>query len=225
MKIINPSVTLRDPILNERLLYSIVSAGRVAYKSEDRGFEIEKNRAFVRSLISRGHESVLEHASLSFHIVCDRGTSHELVRHRNTAYTQESTRYVNYSNDKFGNEITVIRPPFHTNECLMKIWEQSMRAAEKAYMEMLAAGAVPQEARSVLPNSLKTEVVMTANIRQWRSFIKIRHTKSSNPPMRDISGAILDICMKEYPDLFFDIPKLDVIPDVIVEVNYNRSVV
>lgn len=136
------------------------------------------------------------------------------MRHRLAAYCQESTRYCNYSKDGFGNEITVIEPCFWSDckeskedEPLTsyEMWVKACAEAEKSYFELLAMGATPQEARSVLPNSLKTEVVMTANIREWRHFFKLRCSKAAHPQMREVACMLLDECKKKIPILFDDI--------------------
>ena len=135
MKIIDPYVELESEINGEDILRTIEKVGRVCYKSEDRITE-ESAKRFVESLMKRGHESVIEHISLSVRIVCDRGVTHEIVRHRVASYSQESTRYCNYSNDKFGNELTFIKPCFweeNTHEYFT--WCESMGNAEKGYFE------------------------------------------------------------------------------------------
>jgi len=175
MKIVTPSVKIEAITPNP--LELIERAGRTCYQSEPRG----DPEAFVRMLIRRGHESVLEHAAATFRIICDRGVSHELVRHRIASYSQESTRYCSY-----GDEITVIRPQGIDGV----EWLEAMYACEQAYLSMLRRGVSAQVARSVLPNSLKTEVVMTANFREWRHFLKLRTAPAAHPDMRLVAGLI-----------------------------------
>lgn len=137
------------------------------------------------------------------------GVSHELVRHRLASWAQESTRYCNYSNDKFGGEITVIKPFFFDDGSEeYDHWFKSMMYAESAYIQMLHAGRSPQEARSVLPNSLKTEVVMTANFREWRSFFKLRADKPAHPQMRQVVKPLLEECIALCPPVFDDLHHL-----------------
>ena len=128
------------------------------------------------------------------------------MRHRLASYSQESTRYCNYSKEAFGKEITVIRPPFWT-ECdeRYKTWEQACRDAETAYFAMLAYGASPQEARSVLPNSLKTEIVMTANLREWRHVFTLRCSAAAHPQMQQLMKPVLAEFQSHLPELFDDI--------------------
>ena len=152
---------------------------------------------------------MLEHSFLSIRFICDRGVSHELVRHRLASFAQESTRYCNYSQDKFGNELTFIKPLFldeDTNE--YRLWEHAMKVAESDYMMMLNAGKTAQEARSILPNSIKTEVVMSTNYREWRHFFKLRAarvTGPAHPQMEEITRPLLEELKTLIPVVFDDI--------------------
>ena len=205
MKIIEASHSIETPIDGAEILKRIEKAGRTCYKSEDRITE-ESAENFVRMLIERGHESVLEHASITVRFVCDRGVSHEIVRHRLASYSQESTRYCNYSNDKFRNKVTFIKPCFlDEGTDGYKLWKQAMFIAEKEYFELLKLGCTPQEARSVLPSSTKTEVVMTANLREWRHFLKLRTAKAAHPQMRELTVPLLHELQERIPVVFDDI--------------------
>lgn len=205
MKIIKPSVEFMTPVDGATMLKAIEQCGRVCYKSEDKITDGSAEK-FVAGLIKRGHEAVIEHCSFTLKFICDRGVSHEIVRHRVASYCQESTRYCNYSKDGFGNEITVIDPCFfdETSPAYGE-WYNACAETEKRYFNMLAAGCSPQEARSVLPNSLKTEVVMTANIREWRHFFKLRCAKAAHPQMREVALMALQMCKDNIPVLFDDI--------------------
>jgi thymidylate synthase (FAD) len=200
MKIVEPSVELLwitpDPYKN------IEIAGRTCYKSEDK---ITKDSAvkFAAMIKQRGHESVVEHAVASFKIICDRGITHEIVRHRIASYSQESTRYCNYSKDKFGGEINVIEPPCATNVGKMA-WERACTVAEEEYLAMIAAGESPQIARSILPTCLKTEIVMTANFREWMHFINLRTNPAAHPQIRPIAEEIRLILAEYCPTIFID---------------------
>lgn len=203
------SFIIEDPIDGNEILNRIERAGRTCYKSEDK-ISPSSSAKFVENIIRIGHESVIEHEKITVRIICDRGVSHEIVRHRIASYSQESTRYCNYSNNKFGHQIAVIEPFFwnKNNEAdkrKYKIWEKAMLATEKAYLELIDAGATPQEARSVLPNSLKTEIVVTMNIREWRHFFKLRTSKAAHPQMREIACPLLDSFKKHIPIIFDDI--------------------
>ena len=205
MKIINASYRIETPIDGAEILKRIEKAGRTCYKSEDRITD-ESAESFVRKLIERGHESVLEHESITVRFVCDRGISHEIVRHRIASFSQESTRYCNYSNDRFGHEITFIKPCFLKEGTVAYVlWSTAMHLANIMYSDMLSEGCTPQEARSVLPNSTKTEVVMTANLREWRHFLKLRTAKAAHPQMRELTVPLLHELQERIPVVFDDI--------------------
>ena len=205
MKIVNASYHIETPIDGAEILKRIEKAGRTCYKSEDRITE-ESAKVFVRKLIERGHESVLEHESITVRFICDRGISHEIVRHRLASYSQESTRYCNYSGDRFGSELTCIKPCFWEEWTLAyKQWSLAVAFAEKEYFSLLDCGCTPQQARSVLPNSIKTEVVMTANLREWRHFLKLRTAKAAHPQMRELTVPLLHELQERIPVVFDDI--------------------
>ena len=213
MKIINSSIKLEDEIDGQEILKKIERIGRTCYKSEGNITEDSAER-FVKSIIARGHESVLEHVSISVRVICDRGVSHEIVRHRIASYSQESTRYCNYSNDKFGNELTFIRPCYWGTENRdgstsgkLLIWEYTMQGIEYNYIALLESGATPEQARSILPNSIKTEIVMTMNLREWRHFFELRCDKAAHPQMREIANMILTELYKLLPVIFEDLHK------------------
>lgn len=205
MKIISPSFTISNPLGEIEILKRIEAAGRLCYKSEHKITE-DSAYKFVQNIIARGHESVLEHEKITAVIICDRGVSHEIVRHRIASYSQESTRYCNYTGEKFNKELTFIKPVFWKEDSkLYGIWEKEMRSIENAYFEMIENKASPQEARSILPNSLKTEIAATMNIRQWRHFLKLRTAPASHPQMIEIASQILTKFKSLYPVLFGDI--------------------
>lgn len=205
MRVINASYKIETPINSNQMLKRIEIAGRTCYKSEDRITD-ESAKVFVRKLIERGHESVLEHESITVRFICDRGVSHEIVRHRIASFSQESTRYCNYSGNRFGNQITFIKPCFlEEGTGGYKLWKQAMFVAEKEYFELLNWGCTPQEARSVLPNSTKTEVVMTANLREWRHFLKLRTATAAHPQMRELTVPLLHELQERIPVVFDDI--------------------
>lgn len=219
MKIVKPSYEILDPIDGQAILKKIELIARVSHKSE--GSITETSAApFVKKIIELGDESVLEHCSITVKFICDRGVSHELVRHRLAAFTQESTRYANYSQDKFGNEITVIQPCFLTDmtqldgECPIASkgyfakdlhWYFTIKIAENAYFDMLETGAKPEEARSVLPNSLKTEVICTANLREIRHILKLRCNKRAHPQIRELMIPLLQELHSKVPVIFDDL--------------------
>ena len=205
MKIIKPGFEFITPIRGDVILKRLEQCGRVCYKSEGKITE-DSAPGFVRRIIESGHEAVLEHCAFTVKFICDRGVSHEIVRHRLASYCQESTRYCNYSKGDFGGEITVIEPCYlHYGSKAYDEWEYACQRAELAYFNMLNLGLTPQEARAVLPNSLKTEVVMTANIREWRHFFKLRCSPKAHPQMREIAIQLLRAVKEAIPVCFDDI--------------------
>ena len=224
MKIIEPSVRLEDKIDGTEIIKKIEKIGRVCYKSENNITDDSAER-FIKNIIKNGHESVLEHVSISVRVICDRGVTHEIVRHRIASYSQESTRYCNYSNDKFGNELTFIKPcwfkssiedlnNYIKNKNDFKklssgewVWIDTLKSIEISYFTLLlkTCNWTPEQARSILPNSLKTEIVMTMNLREWRHFFKLRCSKRAHIQMRQIANMILDEFKKEIPIIFDDI--------------------
>lgn len=205
MKIVEPSVEILDELNGNEIIKKIEKIGRVCYKSEDK-ITCDSSKKFISNIMKSGHESVIEHEKITVRFICDRGVSHEIVRHRIASYSQESTRYCNYSNDRFGNEITVIKPLFwDANSDEYQIWANAMLYAEQMYQNLIQMGAKPQEARSVLPNSLKTEIVVTMNLREWRHFFKLRTAGNAHPQMREVACMALEKMRKEIPIIFDDI--------------------
>lgn len=201
MKIVKPSVELLW--ITDEPEEMIEVAGRTCYKSEELITQ-HSSKSFVQKMIRSSHHAMVEHAVASFRIVTDRGITHEIVRHRLASYAQESTRYCNYSRDKFGNECSFIEPP-GLEGLERDIWEASCIVSEKAYFDMLDNNCSPQISRSVLPNCLKTEIVMMANFREWRHFIKLRSSKAAHPQIRPIANMILDILSDLAPVVFGDL--------------------
>lgn len=215
MKTIKPEIYIISKNDYAEMLEKIEKIGRVCYKSEANIKEGSAEK-FIRGIVARGHESVIEHESITVKVICDRGVSHEIVRHRVASYSQESTRYCNYSNDKFGNQITCIdiATGFKYNmendadRKKYEIWQNAMCDAEKHYFEMINAGARPEEARSILPNSLKTEIVMTMNLREWRHFLTLRCSKRAHPQIVEVSQMILKVFAEKFPAFFEDLSLL-----------------
>ena len=204
-------------------LQRIEVAGRTCYKSEEKITpDGESAKRFVKMIINNGHEAMLEHSSLSVRFICSRGVSHEIVRHRLFSFAQESTRYCNYSKGKFGGECTFIVPPdqewgvdvdeYHDSEEFgfvvddtRRIWYETMCEAEDSYMCLLDSGWTPQEARDVLPNALKTEIVVTGNYREWRHFFKLRCDEKAHPHMRALALDLLEDVKTRIPVVFNDL--------------------
>jgi len=196
MKIIEPKAELFDFVDTEATMKKLEACGRVSHQSEARENSADN---FVRMLIKRGHESVLEHVSLTFRIICDRGVSHELVRHRFASPTQESTRYVKY------DELEVIAPRWQEQTFLYRKWYSHMRKVEDTYKDMIEHGARPEDARSVLSNCVKSELYMTCNLREWRWILKLRTSKAAHPQMRELMNQVLAVFKEKLPVIVEDI--------------------
>lgn len=216
MKLIKPSFQILDQIDGMNLLKKLEFAGRTCYKSEDKITE-DSAVKFIQGIIKRGHETILEHEKVTVKIVCDRGVSHEIVRHRIASYSQESTRYCDYSKK---GQVTFIIPPWVNivpgeysyvpleTSTTEYYWFNAMQNAESQYNNLIRLGWEPQQARSVLPNSLKTEIVCTFNLREWRHFFKLRAqgvTGKPHPQMLEITIPMLAEFKKLIPVIFDDI--------------------
>ena len=204
MKIVKQGHVVEYPVspehwLNELML--IEKSGRTAYRSEDR-IGCNSYKAFIEMIVKRGHEAVLEFGNMIVRFITDRGITHELVRHRLCSFVQESTRYCNYSKDRFGNELSFILPSGLTPEGEV-YWKTIAYDAEREYLSLLKSGSSPQQARSVLPNSLKTEIVVKANFREWRHIFRLRAiSKAAHPDMRALMIPLYNECRQYCPEVF-----------------------
>lgn len=199
MKTVKQSVEIMDLIDGESILKKIEVCGRICYKSKVKDFETTKN--FIKSLIKAGHESVLEHVSITVKFITDRAIANEIVRHRIASYSQESSRYCDYS-----NEIEFIEPSFK-NE-VSDIWKKTCEDIEKSY-DCIARNEGIGIARSILPLSTKTELIMTANLREWRHFLKLRCSSKAHPQMRELTYQLKDK-LQIIPIIFDDLGKEDI---------------
>lgn len=221
MKLIKPSFQILTKLDREEILKAIEVAGRTCYKSEDK---ITKNSAskFVNMIVDRGHLSVIEHQSMTVRFICDRGVSHELVRHRIASFSQESTRYCNYGK---ASHLTFIIPSWiDTPESNYEVtwknklgdcnspfsqdspenrWFWSLALSERDYLRLLDEGWVPQQARAVLPNSLKTEIVVTANFREWKEIFRQRCASAAHPQMRELMVPLRDVVANVLPEIIY----------------------
>jgi thymidylate synthase (FAD) len=226
MKLIKASYEILTPIDGKEILKVIEKVARTCYKSEDK-IDEQSAEKMVKSLISRGHEAMIEFFDITVKFTCDRGVSHEIVRHRLASYAQESTRYCNYSKDKFDGQITYIIPswmddylPTDNAYCgnddawwntfkdindPKLLWLNSMQAAENNYVQLLKLGWQPQQARAVLPNSLKTEINVKMNLREWRHFFRLRCAPATHPQMRELAIPLLENLKMSVPIIFDDI--------------------
>lgn len=223
MKLIKPYTEILTPINGEEVLQTLEKVARTCYKSEDKITEGSAEK-MIKMLIERGHEAMIEFFDVTVKFVCDRGVSHELVRHRIASFAQESTRYVNYSKGQFEGHLTFIIPNWITKlkereyTALMfttdrvseennpdNFWYNHMLWSEKTYLKLIKEGWQPQQARSVLPNSLKTEINIKMNLREWRHFFKLRCNKAAHPQMRELTIPLLENLKKQIPIIFDDI--------------------
>jgi thymidylate synthase (FAD) len=203
MILVKPSFEILSIMAEGHELSLIETAGRVCYKSEDK-ITPTSSQQFCQRLTKLGHESVIEHSAMTVKFIVDRGVSHELVRHRLCAFSQESTRYCDYRGG-----VTFIIPPWCeevdiTTPCdpTYVDWFLAMEYAEQTYIALLRNNWTPQQARSVLPNSLKTEIVVTTNFREWRHIFKLRTSKASHPQMREIMIPLLTEVKRRIPVIF-----------------------
>ena len=207
MKVIQQSYEILTDLSNPmKILKDIERAGRVCYKSEN-CITDDSCVVFCKKILSHGHEAVIEHSQLSIKFTVDRAIANELVRHRIASYCQESSRYVNYSKDRFCSEIKLIEPEdlLPRDSVDYSIWQASCKNAEEAYMSMISNGVKPEIARNVLPLSTATEIIMTANIRELRSVMKLRTSARAHPQMRSTMRKLLDDLKSKIPVLFDDI--------------------
>lgn len=220
MLLVKPSVEILAVSLEP--LQLIETAGRTCYKSEDKITDTSAP-AFAAMILKRGHESVVEHASATVRFICDRGVTHEIVRHRLASYSQESTRYCDYEN----GHVAFVIPPWtnllpgeasmETDDLALTtccetrdpsmFWLLAMQQAEDSYKRLRELGWRPEQARSVLPNSLKTEIVMTANLREWRHFFSLRTSAAAHPQMREVAIPLLESMKAKIPVIFDDMVK------------------
>lgn len=212
MKVINAGYEIISELNGAEILKHIERCARVCYKSEDRITDGSAEK-MVAALIRSGHEAMLEHYSFTVKFICDRGVSHELVRHRLSSFAQESSRYCCYAKDKFGKELTFINPCFwEPDSDNYARWFHEMDEAEKTYLAMIEDGATPEQARDILPTSIKTEIVMTANLREFRHFFKLRAegvTGKPHPQMLEITIPLLKELKQKVPVVFDDIMSED----------------
>ena len=199
MKVIEPSFQILH--FDDDAIDKIAFAARTCYKSEPKGEKSNEN--LVKKLIASGHHTPLEMSTVTVRIITDRGVLAELTRHRLASFSVESSRYCNYSKDKFGGEITFIKPCFWQEGSMnYESWIDAMTYAELYYMKLIKSGATPQEARSVLPNSLKTEIIMSANFREWLHIFKLRCSEKSHIQMREIMIPLRKEFAKRLPVIF-----------------------
>jgi len=204
MRIVDASFQIESLKEGNEILLSIESAARTCYKSEDKITD-ESARKFLSNLLDHNppHLSVIEHESMRVRFICNRGFTHELVRHRPVSYSQESTRYCNYAKGKYGSVISVIKPVYRQPGTIAyDTWIDAIGYAEKVYLRLIELGEKPEEARDVLPIALKTEIVTTTNLRQWGHMFYQRTSPKAHPQMRELMIPLLEEVRRRVPVLF-----------------------
>lgn len=205
MKIIKPKIVILNPPTAEDVIRRLVIPARNCYQSFDKS-EGNADLKLIQHLVEQGHTSILEQVSLQYIMVSNRGVHNEDVRHRTgISHAAESSRWVNYAQGKFGTEITVISPLFFkAGSVKYKMWHNAMENSEAAYFQLLSEGVSPQEAREVLPLSLKISDVQTANFTGLRSRFNQRCAKTAHPEYRRLMLPFLKWCCETYPVVFAD---------------------
>lgn len=204
MKIVEPSVEFIAATPN---IGQVIELGaRNCYKSEDWICEGSDEKLFNQIVKQRHHDSVVEHGSITLRIVTDRAMLAQITRHRHFSFSVESQRYVNYTKDKFGSEITFIKPlELEEGTYTFIAWGHAMYQAEGAYFDLIQSGCKPEVARSVLPNSTKTEIVMTGNVRSWRQFLQLRSAGHAQKDVQHLAKLIHEaIVSNGVPEYLFD---------------------
>jgi thymidylate synthase (FAD) len=199
MKIVEPEVIVVTPINGEEIMKRLEIIGRVCYKSEDKITD-ESCEDFISKIVKREHLSVLEHVNVTFRIITNRGVTHELVRHRIASYSQESTRYVKYAN----GEMRFVKPFWYdtADEPTKAVWRESMLQSELSYNQLLDYDLTVQAARGVLPNDLRTEIVVTTNLREWMHIIKLRTAAGAHPDIVIVIKKVQEYLQSELPIIF-----------------------
>ena len=212
MKLIKPYTEILSTVDGDAVLKTIEMVARTCYKSEDLITD-DSAKKMVSNLLKNGHEAMIEFYDVTVKFVCDRGVSHEIVRHRVASYAQESTRYCNYSKDKFGNELTFITPFWvNSNEFGDQVQSDedtefisTLLQCERSYNKLIKSGWTPQEARAILPNALKTEINVKMNLREWRHFFNLRCAAAAHPQMRELTIPLLEKMHNLIPIIFDDL--------------------
>lgn len=195
---------LINPVESNR--WSMVGSARVCYRSTSSGQE--NDSSLLRRCVENGHWTPIEHSLVKIRFICDRGISHEFVRHRLASFNQESTRYCNYSKDKFGKEITVIKPnDIQQDSMPYWVWRRQCESAERAYIKELELGVKPETARAVLPTCLATTLDVSANLREWHHILDLRTSWPAHPDIRLMLFGPLQILAQDYPEIFGELCK------------------
>jgi thymidylate synthase (FAD) len=203
MKLIDPSVEIITPLNGKEILQHIELAIRNCYKSEDKTTDDSYLR-LVKTILDSHHYSTIEHFNITFRVICSRACMAQWTRHRHMSYSIESQRYICYTKDKFGGEITFIKSPEFDKypEGIQQSILGAFKACEIDYLILVEDGLKAQEARQVLNNAVKTEMVVTANLRTLREFLKLRTSKSAQSEIRMLATQLLEQLRAEIPVVF-----------------------
>ncbi len=205
VKIVAPSVEIITPLDGEAILKHLELCARNCYKSEDK-ITPDSARMMVKKLLELGHEAMIEHYNFTVKLTCDIGVYKDLTRHRHVSFAIESTRYCNYSKGKFGNELTVIKPcHIKENTPEYALWFKTMQLIEQNYNAMAVLGCRPDQLRMLLPHSIKADVIMTANLREWRHIFKLRCAPAAHPSVQEVMNMLLSQLKAAIPVVFDDI--------------------
>jgi thymidylate synthase (FAD) len=206
-KIVSPSYEILTKLDGIKILKHIEKIARTCYRSEDKiSADGESAKNMIRTLIAAGHEAMIEHYSVSVRFICDLGFYKDLTRHRMASYAIESTRYCNYSKGKFNQELTFIEPcNIEKGTSEYGIWLECMDRIEKSYMQMAQLGCKPDQMRMLLPHSIKSEVNITANLREWRHIFRLRTSRAAHPALRQLMLPLLEEFKNKISVVFDDI--------------------
>lgn len=205
MQIVDPHIQV-EKIDGTKIMKNIERACRTCYRSEGKITD-ESYKTLLKNCITRGHESVLEHEKITIRMYCDLGVYKDITRHRIASFSIESTRYCNYGKDKFGNELKFIKPcNIEKGTELYKFWEEACKEIEKNYIKMSKLGALPDQLRMILPHSIAAEVIMTANIREWKHILSLRASSHTHPSIRQLMIPLLLYFQEIMPEIFEKVP-------------------
>lgn len=205
MKLIDPSIEIMTPLNGVEIAKHIEKAIRNCYKSEDLTTD-ESYKVLIKKILDSHHYSTIEHFSITVRVICSRACMSQWTRHRLMSFSIESQRFINYSRNKFGSEITFIKPVEYESwsDTQKLLFDDGLVESESRYMELIKAGLKAQDARNLLPNACKTEMVVTGNLRVWRDFLLKRTEKAAQGEIRFLANEILNQFKQEIPVIFED---------------------
>lgn len=201
---VTPSVKIVSHPDGEEALKLIEQVGRICYQSQDYIKEGSAEKFVSARLYNDHHDTLLEHYGFTAIFICDRGVANQITRHRMASFAQSSTRYVNFSKEKYGSKISCIMPPFKRSWS-KRIWQWLCNCSQWAYMTLIKLGEIPENARSVLPLSLMCQLAVTANLREWRHIFKLRTDSHAQQQTRELMSDLLEQARQVFPIIFDEI--------------------